>query len=155
MEKWFCCLWVVYNMQLTVVIAHFSHVTSFNPQGMNCVMISIKLNIAWDFILPHFSVPFFSGTTAFRAVNSWQDDSFSNNVPTGWRWGTHDLAHAAVLGRRLVIWQFLSGREWWASRLSFLGWGLHLSEETNNRLSVEFKWKGGIKNGVGFGESHL
>lgn len=36
-----------------LIQVNFAHKTLLNPQNINCLLLWIKLTIAWDFCLPH------------------------------------------------------------------------------------------------------
>ena len=53
-KTWFCHVQLAHHLWLALVIVHFTQVTLFNPLSINCLMLWIKLAIAWDFNRPHF-----------------------------------------------------------------------------------------------------
>lgn len=57
---------LAHHMRLTIVIEHFTHMTSLNLQNIYCLMLWRQLAVSWNLCWPHLSI--LLGHTTSRAV---------------------------------------------------------------------------------------
>lgn len=67
----FCLVCLAHHVQLVLVIGCFTPVALLNPQSINCLILWIKMTIAWDYSLPYFFSSTVLGPTTSIVVNTW------------------------------------------------------------------------------------